>query len=237
MKTPDNARTRRRFLAGGAVAGLVGVAGCGGMSGDSESPEGTTASDDSPADSGVSTDESVATTASDSGHLSAPTLGPDDASVTVLAFEDYACPHCREFSLEVFPEIETQYVDTGEIRYEFHDFPIPVNVESERAANAARAVQDTVGEDAYWTYSKLLFENQPSLGPSKYADLAGEVDADPDTVRTAAVEKQYADTVQADRSDGVDRGVQGTPAIFVDGGSPLDRYSYETVSSAIEDAL
>lgn len=236
MQTPDSARTRRRFLAGGAVAGLAGLAGCGALNtddgGDGEPDEAC------PDDYEVRFDRPGADVSRlDSGLLPAPVLGSENASVTVAVFEDYACPHCRDFSLETFPDIKCNYVDPGDVRYEFHDFPIPVSRESERAANAARAVQDTVGNGAYWAYSKRLFESQDSLRPDTYADLAEEVDADPDIVRTAAVESQYTDTVQADRSAGEERGVTGTPSVFVDGGSPLSGYGYGTVSGAIEDAL
>lgn len=215
--------TRRRYLAGVAATGVAGLAGCGGSSGDA-----TTTRD--PEDAGEPA------TTPESGLLPAPTLGPEDAPVTVMAFEDYACPHCREYSLETFPEIRSEYVDAGDVRYEFHDLPIPVNQESRRAASAARAVQDTVGNAAFWTYSKSLFENQRSLSPSKYAELAGSVGADPDTVQTAAVERTYQDTVQADRQRGVEMGISGTPGIVVNG-SILEGYSYETVSAAIDDAL
>ena len=216
--------TRRRYLAGVAAAGVAGLAGCGDSSGNG------TATTLDPDEAG----EPVTT--AENGLLPAPTLGPEDAPVTVMAFEDYACPHCRDYSLETFPDIRSEYIDAGDVRYEFHDLPIPVNQESQRAASAARAVQDTVGNGAFWAYSKSLFENQSDLGPSKYADLASPVGADPDTVRTAAVERSYQATVQADRQRGVDLGISGTPGIVVNG-SILEGYSYETVSSAIDDAL
>jgi protein-disulfide isomerase len=228
MQTPEHARTRRRFLAGSAAAGVAGLAGCGALNANESAPDTET-----PGDSG--TDEERPTEAADT--LPAPSLGPEDAPVTVLAFEDYACPHCREYSLEVFPEIKSEYVDSGDVYYEFHDLPIPVTEQSEPAASAARAVQDTVGVEAFWTYSKSLFENQNSLGPDTYADLAAAVGADPETVRTAAVERRYADTVQADRAAGIERGISGTPGIIVDGGDPLGSYAVETVTGAIEDAL
>lgn len=231
MQTPEYARTRRRFLAGSVAAGVVGLAGCGALNADEESTPDTVTTDGSGAEAASPAEPTTADTPS------APSLGPTDAPVTVLAFEDYACPHCREYSLEVFPEIRSRYIDSGDVYYEFHDLPIPVTEQSEPAANAARAVQDTVGVDAFWAYSKALFENQQSLGPDTYADLAGEVGADPETVRTAAVERRYADTVQADRSAGIERGVSGTPGIIVDGSDPLESYAVETVTGAIEDAL
>lgn len=208
-------RTRRQYLASVAVTGTVGLAGCGGSeeTGNEETP--------------VPTDTET---------LPTPVLGDPDADVTVLAFEDYVCGHCGSYVLEEFPDLVTEYIDPGTIRYEHHDFPLPLSDESWRAPSAARAVQDSVGESAYWTYSQRLYANQSELGPELYASLAETVGADPETVRTAAVEERYETTVRADRQAGRDRGVEGTPTVFVDG-SAVEGYGFETISQAIEDAL
>lgn len=203
-------RTRRRFLAGTAVAGVLVLAGCGGQ-----------------ADDGPNTTTGPVET------LPTPVLGDPDADVTVMAFEDYACPHCASYVLEEFPTLVTEYIEPGTIRYEHHDFPLPLTEESWRAPNAARAVQDTVGSQAYWQFSRALYANQSDLGSSLYETLAEEVGADPDTVRTAAVEEQYDDTVSADRQRGEEMGVRGTPTIFVNG-SAVSRYDFGTIEQAIE---
>ncbi|MFB6128497.1 MAG: DsbA family protein [Halorhabdus sp.] len=167
--------------------------------------------------------------------LPTPVRGDPDADVTVAVFKDYACGHCARYTLDVFPDLVSEYIRPGTIRYEQYDFPIPLSEESWRAPNAARAVQDTVGEDAYWEYSHALYANQDRLGLALYAELAEQVGADPDTVRSAAAERTYDATVKADRQLGIDRGVRATPTIFVNG-SPLDSYAYDVVTRAIESA-
>jgi protein-disulfide isomerase len=236
-------RTRRGFLAATGAVSLAALAGCGGGSSETETTpaggDGTTPAggDGTTTTSEMETTTTDPTTTAGGGTLSAPALGPEDAGVTVMSFEDYACPHCKTYSLDVFPEIKSQFVDAGQIRYEFHDLPIPVaDPASYTAANAARAVQDTVGDEAYFSFSKGLFENQGDLGPDLYGTLASDVGADPGTVRTAAAERRYQETVQADRQRGVEMGVQGTPAIFVDG-TLVEGYSLDRVTGAIEDAL
>lgn len=241
----DSVRTRRRFLAGAATATAIGVAGCGSDGSDTEDDP-----DDDTEPTGNETGPAATTTAGESdptttaaapasdGVLDPPVAGDPEADVTVMVFEDYACPHCADYSLNVFPEIRSQYVDTEEIRYEFRDFPIPVSPESSRAANAARAVQDTVGDAAYYTYSKQLFENQSNLGLDTYESEANDVDgADPAAIRAAGAEESYTETVQADRQRGVEMGVGGTPEVFVDGSIVEGGATVENITDAIEDAL
>ena len=168
--------------------------------------------------------------------LPAPVQGDPEADVTVMAFEDYACPHCRTYVLDVLPQIESEYVEAGAIRYEHHDFPIPVDGQwSWAAAGAARAVQDTVDDATFFEYSRLLFENQQQYSMDLVGRLAEDVGADPATVRAAAENGTYRPVLEADRQRGREMNLRGTPQIYVNG-SKTDGYDYETVAAAIDDA-
>ncbi|MDS0284132.1 DsbA family protein [Haloarcula onubensis] len=216
--------TRRAFVAAG-VAVAAGTAGC--SSGGEESS--------TPPELGDVASTSTPTT---DGALPTPVAGDPDADVTVAVYEDYACPHCGTYSLEVFPQVASDYLEPGTVRYEFHDFPIPVDeTVSWQAANAARAVQAAAGPQAYFEYSEALFANQSSLGPDTYASLADDVGVDGAAVRQAATDRTYDETVTADRQAGQDRGVSGTPTVFVDDSEvEWSEIAYEPVRDAIEAA-
>ncbi|MFC7071055.1 DsbA family protein [Halobaculum lipolyticum] len=205
--------TRRRLLAGAAGASLTGLAGCTG---------GTT--------SGSAVES-----------LPRPVRGDPDAGVTVAVFADFACPHCRTFATDVLPDLESAYLDDGVVRYEHWDFPIPVADRwSWRAAGAARAVQDTVGTDAFFAFVDSLFSAGWSNGRAQYTDgllrqFAEQAGGDPDEVLRAADEERYRPVVERDRETGIERGAEGTPAVFVDG-TLLDGYDYDTVAAAVERA-
>jgi len=224
--TPDD-RMRRRTLLGTAGVGLASLAGCFSVT-QSESEGGA----DQPTDTATGTGTATGTP---SAQLSAPVAGDAGANVTVAVYEDFACPHCKTFNEDVLPRLRSEYIDPEEIRYEHRDFPIPVDeTVSWQAPSAARAVQATVGDGAFFEYADLLFANQNSLGPDTYASLASGVDADGETVRTAAGERRYDPTVRADRERGIDAGVRGTPTAFVNG-QQVDA-TYEAISSAIDEA-
>ena len=205
--------TRRQALAAGAGL-LTGLAGCSGGSGDGGA--------DTPTE----------------GVLPAPVAGDPGADVTVQSFEDFACPHCKTFSLEVWPKLTRDYLSAGTVRYEWYDFPIPVDEQvSWQAASAARAVQTGSGNQAFYTYAERLFENQSRLGPDAYAQLTEGLDVEGERVRTAATEEHFRATAEANKQTGLDMGVQGTPAVFVDGEQvQMDEVAYEPVKQAIEAA-
>ena len=172
--------------------------------------------------------------------LPRPALGAADAPVTVDVFEDYACPHCRTFTQEVSPEIRSDYVDPGEVRYRFFDFPIPVDEEwSWRAASAARAVQARADAETFFAFAEGVYDNQGQLseaGGRIVHDLANDLDIDGCAVAAAADQEPYRSVVEADRRAGRDRGVTGTPTVFVNG-SGLRGYEWEAVDAAVQSEL
>jgi len=205
-------RSRRRFLSGLAAGAAAGMAGCGSL---------------------VGGDDLAATATAE---LSAPTRGAEDAPVTVEVYEDFACPACGRFAEVLAPQIASEYVEPGVARYQFHDMPLDTHAPaSYEAANAARAVQDSVDDAAFFEYADLLFANQSDLGPALYEELASEVGADGESVREAATGRTYRNVVNADKRAGIDRGVDATPTVFVDD-SAVDELSWAAIRQAIEAA-
>lgn len=208
--------SRRRFaaLAGGAATGAL--AGC---------LDSLTGGTDAPEPSGEAVD-----------HLPRPVRGDPEADVTVAAFVDFSCPHCQTYEREFVPSLVEEYVEPGRIRYEHWDFPIPVDEYwSWRAASAARAVQDEVGDEAFFSFVELVFEHQGDYSLELMGQLAGEVDAPPSAVRTAAEDATYVPVITEDRQSGEDSGVEATPTVLVNG-EIVDDLSYQRLAATIEGA-
>lgn len=172
--------------------------------------------------------------------LTTPVKGASSADVTVRAYEDIACPHCATYQTEILPQIEAEYLDPGEIRYEFHDLVLPVdNQVSWEAANAARAVQDHGDDSLFWEYLDGLFENQADLRPDMYEELAVDLAVDESGVREDATEQAYDETVTHYTTAAEDEGIDSTPTVVVDGSTVEwgDEIALDPVAAAIDEAL
>lgn len=216
--------TRRGYLTTVGTAAAVGLAGCtGGASG----PGGTSH------DCTLTEREPV-------GELPQPTVGASDAAVTVDVFEDFACPHCAEFATGGLSRLKAEYLDGDDVQFRHFDFPIPVSEWSGRVANAARSVQQTQDDAAFFAFSTAAYENQADYAWQLVGDLAAAVGADPCRVLSDASNATYEGVLDANRQAGIDRGVESTPAIFVNDTliePPESGGWYDPVSSAIDDAL
>lgn len=217
--------TRRSYLSTIGIVAVSGVAGCMGSS----LPEPETRCDCS-----VASQETV-------DSLPTPTLGGESAAVTVDIFEDYACPHCRDFHLNTLPRLLDEFQSGGgtTARFRFFDAPIPVSDWSRPVANAARFVQDAHGTNAFYTMASELFRY---FGEQEGYDWQGIGDAatnpapdvDPCGAISAGKNRRYKPVIDADRAVGFDdRGIPGTPAIFVDG-EIIESPTYTVIRDAIE---
>jgi protein-disulfide isomerase len=167
--------------------------------------------------------------------LSAPAKGPESAPVTVEVYSDFGCPHCATFADEAAPRI-SGLIEEGEVRYIHRDYPIPASGKSFPVANAARAVQDQGGTDSFWQFYALAFGHQGEFATAKlqeYAKQAGAANAD---IGRAVDDQPYCERIKADKSRGNDRGVSGTPTVFV-GDEKLEGPSADSFESTVRNAL
>lgn len=207
--TTDGTLDRRRFLRGsGATLSLVGLSGCLGILGGDEI------------------------------QLPTPALGApkEEGTPRVLVYEDYACPHCRDFEENTFPSIYENYIQTEEITYEHHDFPIPVSNMSLPTASAARSVQHRSGAQEFWQFKQAVFRNQDQLGWDLIREIANNLNLDGNAVVEDARNNRFRGVVEGDKQTGESKGVRGTPGVIVDG-TLLEEPTYQRISDEIENAL
>lgn len=180
------------------------------------------------------------------GAENVPVKGDPEASVTLEVYEDFACPACAAYNQQLLPQLEDEYLDSGQIRYEHRDFPFVAEPQSWQAASAAREVFASGDADAFWTFSLGVFEQQNRLrsgDTSLFAELADEVGVDGSAVESAGVDREYDEAAQADKQRGENLGVTGTPGFVIDGqiaglGNPSTLGElFEALTDELDDAL
>jgi protein-disulfide isomerase len=81
-------------------------------------------------------------------------IGKPDAKVTVQEFFSLTCTHCAHFANTTFPQVKSQLIDTGKVRFVYHDFPL------DQVALIAAMVARSLPEDRYEPFIAALFANQ-----------------------------------------------------------------------------
>jgi protein-disulfide isomerase len=170
------------------------------------------------------------------------TIGDPNAPHTIDVWEDFQCPNCRNFSLEIEPQLINNYVINGEVKLTYHDFiVIDSNTgghESLDAANAARCAQD---QGMFWEYHDWLFTNQYAEGSGAFSKdrlkLMGQLMGIPDlNAFDSCVDNGTHDSDVKAESASHPSDATGTPSIVVDGQLQLS-YDYATVSATLNQIL
>ena len=158
--------------------------------------------------------------------------GPDNAPVTLVEYGDYECPHCGH-AHSIVKKLEAHF--GKRLRFIFRNFPL--SEMHPNAESAAEAAEFAGSHGKFWEMHDLLFENQTRLGGKLFVELAQTLQLPATELRQALAEGTYEARVRADFKGGVRSGVNGTPTFFVNGHRHDDSFDYETLVSAIDQAV
>ncbi|GIO22826.1 DsbA family protein [Oceanobacillus sp. J11TS1] len=172
-----------------------------------------------------------------------PTIGDSDAPVTVVEFGDFKCPACKAWGETVYPQLVSDYVDTGKIQFAF------INVlfhgeESKLGSLAAESVYKQ-NSDAYWDFHNALFAEQPSddhhsvwITTDKTLEVAGGIpNIDVEQLKVDVESNTAIEEVNKDTELVTEFEVQLTPTIMVNNTVIEDPFDYESIKQAIDNAL
>lgn len=162
-------------------------------------------------------------------------LGKADAPVTIIEYASATCPHCATFHANVFPQLKSEFIDTGKARFVFREFPF------DDLALAAFMLARCAPADKYFPMISLLFEQQKAwAGPNARAELfriaqmAGFTQEQFDACLT---NEAVAKGIIAVRDKAAQSfGVEATPTFFINGKVFRGEQSIESFRQHIAEA-
>lgn len=178
---------------------------------------------------------------SDGVLASAPSKGDPNAPVTIIEFSDYQCPFCKRFVDETLPELEP-YIENGQVRFVWVDFPLEIHPQAPAAARAARCAAEQDGQEAYWKMHDAIFASQSQWGGQEqpfsiFGELGTEVGLDGDRLVACLESGRYRQEVDAGLQEGLRLQISGTPTFFINGTRLVGAQPFEVFKSLIEEAL
>ena len=138
--------------------------------------------------------------------------GNPNAPITVIEFADYACPHCQEYR-PVIDQMITQYVATGQAKFELRIFPTAGGETTYYAGQLVEcANHQRLGD--YWRAYDLLYSyaENGTYDQNMGQLLASDLHIKYDKLLHCA---QSAKQVQTDINLAESSGVTGTPGVMV----------------------
>ena len=160
------------------------------------------------------------------------TQGPENADVTLVEYGDYECPYCGQ----AYPVVQQLQKQFGKrLRLVFRNFPL--SQMHPHAETAAEVAEFAGAQGKFWEMHDKLYENQERLGETLFLDLAEKLKLSTTALRQALKERTFEAHVRADFRGGVRSGVNGTPTFFINGQRHDGSFDFETLVSAIRQAM
>ncbi len=160
-----------------------------------------------------------------------PRRGPADAPVTVVEFSDFQCPYCAD-AATTLGEVAAKYGD--DVAIVFRNYPLQSHADARPAAEAGECALD---QGRFWELHDAMFAAPADLGREQLVAHAGTAGLDVDKFTACLDGGAKAAEVAADLAAGEKVGVQGTPAVLVNGRMIGGEVSVESVSRMVDEAL
>jgi protein-disulfide isomerase len=162
-------------------------------------------------------------------------IGKPDAKVIVSEFFSLTCTHCAAFAQETFPDVKKNLIDTGTVKWVFHDYPL------DQIALTASMVARYLPVDRYEPFINALFasqnrwafsrDNNPTDEMWKIAGLAG--------MSRETFDKAIGDTglrdwiVQQQKADTDQWKIDSTPSFVINGQKYAGEMSFDAFRKLI----
>lgn len=160
-----------------------------------------------------------------------PAKGPANAPITIVEFSDFQCPFCSRVN-PTLEQVREKYGD--KVRIVFRQYPLPFHQQAAKAAEASLCANE---QGKFWEMHDALFANQSALQVEQLKEQATKLGLNAEQFNTCLDSNKHAATVQTDLKEGQAAGVNGTPAMFINGRFISGAVPFEQVAQVIDDEL
>jgi protein-disulfide isomerase len=161
-----------------------------------------------------------------------PSIGPQDAPITIVEFSDYECPYCKRWYNEVYLRLREEYAD--QVRVVFRDFPLySIHPNAEPAAVAANCAEK---QGEYWEFHNRLFAGE-QLGETTYLQYAQDLGLNLDEFKDCLDSEEQVSEIRGDYEYASGLGVRSTPTFFLNGLPIVGAQPYEVFKQVIDQEL
>lgn len=161
-----------------------------------------------------------------------PSLGSPKAPVTLVEFSDFQCPFCKRVG-PTLKQLMKNY--PGKVRRVWRHYPLSFHIGSDRIHEASQCAQE---QGKFWEYHDKIFETQGSpRDDATLTGLAKQLSLNQKKFEKCLASRKYKEFIQKEIARGNQVGVQGTPAVFVNGKLVSGAQPYENFDQIVKQEL
>lgn len=170
--------------------------------------------------------------------------GNPNAPIMLVEYSDYDCPFCKQFH-ETLRQIMAEYGTDGKVAWVYRHFPLQqLHPNAPQLAAASECVAELGGNEAFWTFSDLIFDERGTneqTDISRLPEFAVAAGVDEDAFKLCYDNGKYHAQIEDDLQAAIAAGGRGTPHTIVMVGDQQGEISgaqpYQAVKQIIENLL
>jgi protein-disulfide isomerase/rhodanese-related sulfurtransferase len=159
--------------------------------------------------------------------------GRIDSPATLVVYGDYECPHTRRTMTHV-QGLQRRLGD--DFCFVYRHFPAPEEIHP-HAWIAAEAALAANAQGMFWQMHQHLFRNQRALEVEDLEGYAAELALDMTRFKQEMHAHAHQRRIERDQMSGLESGVQGVPALFINGIRYEGDLKMAGILNAIENGL
>ncbi|MDB5259547.1 MAG: oxidoreductase [Candidatus Taylorbacteria bacterium] len=176
-------------------------------------------------------------------------LGSPNAPIKIVEYSDPSCPFCKIFH-PVMQQLMSDYGKAGSVAWVYRSYPLDTpdpagNILHKNAGHESQALEcaaEVGGNDKFWAYTNRLYEITPSvtstspngLDQNELPNIAKYVGIDVVKFNTCLASGRMAARVNADKTDGLNAGISGTPSSIIALNKPISSSVRDQVMKVYE---
>ena len=165
-------------------------------------------------------------------------VGKADAKTTVHEYFSLTCSHCASFAVETMPKVRTGLIDTGKVRWVFHDYPL------DQIALLAAQIARYLPVERYEPFINALFTTQDRWAFARDANHTEELwkTAGLAGMSRATFDKAIGDNdlktwiLKQQQADQDKWKIDSTPSFVINGTKYTGEMSFDAFRKLIPDA-
>jgi protein-disulfide isomerase len=157
-----------------------------------------------------------------------PSLGRDDAPLTLVEFIDFECPFCKQAQHSVMQELRARYVETGKLRLVVRNLAMGFHSKAESAARAALCAHR---QQQFWRMHDKILALSPALSTENLLNAAEDLKLGMESFRVCLDTNSFTAEIKRDATEAMATGINGTPT-FILGKAVGDKVTGEMIVGA-----
>ena len=165
-------------------------------------------------------------------------IGSVTAPITVIEYSSLTCPHCAAFAENVFPMLQTKYIDAGKVRFVSREFPLDV-----KAAAASMLARCITNDDApkFFEVTMIMFRRQQEMvehTTDTLTDIGRKYGMSQKDVQSCVKNDASLDKLRSDQNFAYRQlKVEATPTFFINGDQVKGSMSFEEFEAKLTPLL